>query len=77
MHRFFTHVMQFFGILTGILLIFLIITQISWSIYIRIYSSYLWGLLFPHARFKTIVFVVTLFLCLFTLGIIWLIRKIR
>lgn len=70
-------VMLLLIILFGLFITFVIIWELSWKIYVLIYSDYTWGLMFPYAKFSSVLLCVTVVLCLLLLGVIHIIKKLR
>jgi hypothetical protein len=63
------------GLITGLILLVLIISAISWKIYTLIYANYTLGLLFPHPKYSSVVIFVVIILCFFILGIVRFVLK--
>lgn len=69
MQKLMSLIMFFLVFILGLYLLFHIITEVSWKLYSLIYSTYLWGLLFPNAKYSSIVTcvvisVIVVFLCI-------------
>jgi hypothetical protein len=58
-------------------LIAIAVSQISWKIYILIYSNYLWGLLFPYAKYSSVLICVIVIFLLLILCVIKIIGRRR
>jgi hypothetical protein len=69
--------MLLLGIITGLILAYLIISVVSWKIYILIYRNYTLGLLFPYPKYKSIVLSITVIFLLVAFIAVRIIIKLR
>ena len=69
--------MLLLAIIMGLYLIVLIISAISWKIYILIYTNYTLGLLCPYPKLSSIIIFLVVVFSLLTFGVIRVIVKLK
>ena len=77
MHKFIAGIMLFLGFVTGVFLLFLIISALSWKIYTLIYSSYTLGLLFPYPKYHSIVVFLVISFSLLMFVVVRIIARLQ
>lgn len=77
MHKFLLGIMRALILLISLFLLYLILSALSWKIYILIYTDYTWGLFFPHAQYRSIFFFLSIAFLLLAFAIVRLIAILR